>query len=493
MPGSVSAAALTNLTLAEAGDGGSWDDLGGGQGSNQSSDLPIQGAETRARRIDNGIRGFGYDAGTGQNLSTVGTHVGFWANVLQPGQIGTTQGLQFSLSDSATGSQSGNWDGHNFVAANYPNTGGWQRVWIDVTRTRDAGAGTLSTANIRGFGCEFDIGDVGGNAPNCHLDRIDHTATGLTLTAGTTGSPATFDDVETSDTASAFGIFNGSVLSGPLRIGGAATVFRENNFAISAGNQPLAASDWVRIDWEASNGGEDIQIEGFGFFDGVYHTFTGGAGVIDLSGAVISASPLAMTLSAAVTWGGSLVSSPTLTQNGANLNGLSISGGTDIVGAVIDDTGLFVGGSVTNCDRGIELVGAGPFTVDGVSFSANTVDIRVNSAGDVDVNLVNGADALTAENIGAGGVNLLNSVLVELIELVPNSSILIFNVTDNQELFRLVEPTDTFSGSVNFTGDIELLIRVRNHSTSPFYQDFRATGTLTSSGFSLTVNQILDE
>ena len=223
MPGSVSAAALTNLTLAEAGDGGSWDDLGGGQGSSQSSDLPIQGTETRARRIDNGIRGFGFDAGTGQNLSAVGRHVGFWANVLQPGQIGTTQGLQFSLSDSAIDSQSGNWDGHNFVAANYPNTGGWQRVWIDVTRTRDAGAGTLSTANIRGFGCEFDIGDVGGNAPNCHLDRIDHTASGLTLTAGTTGSPATFDDVETADTASAFGIFNGSVLSGPLRIGGAAT------------------------------------------------------------------------------------------------------------------------------------------------------------------------------------------------------------------------------------------------------------------------------
>ena len=175
---------LTNITLAEAADSANWDDLGGGQGSAQNSDLPLQGSETRARRIDNATRGFGFDNAAAEDISATGVHVGFAVNVLQPGQIGGTQGLEFSISDSATNCQSGNWDGHQFAAADYPAAGGWQRVWVDPTRTRDAGAGTLNLANAQNFGCEFEMGDVGGTSQNCHLDRIDHTATGLAITAG---------------------------------------------------------------------------------------------------------------------------------------------------------------------------------------------------------------------------------------------------------------------------------------------------------------------
>lgn len=325
--------ALTNITLAEAGDGGNWVDLGGGQGSSQSSDLPLEGAETRARRIDAGIRGFGFNAGSGQDLSATGTHVGFWVNVLQASQIGTTQGLEFSLSNSA-GSQTGNWDGHQFQASDYPIEGGWQRVWIDLSRTRDAGSGTLNLASIQGFGCEFDMNNVGGNAPNCHLDRIDYTNVGITIDGGSVGTPATFQEAIDLDAANAFGIINSVFLRGPIVIGGAATVFDATNFVLRAGVQPLAASDWIRIDTDLTNAGTEITWGAWTLIE-TGLTVTGTAGTFNMgTGAFVSAP--AITLNTAVTWAGRLTASDTLDVNGADISGTTIEQSTGTSAAIWD-------------------------------------------------------------------------------------------------------------------------------------------------------------
>ena len=76
------------MTRAESADSGSWDDIGGGQGSAQNSDLPIDGTETRARRADNVTdKGHSYDNTTTLDISGTGVHVGWWLNVLQPGSV----------------------------------------------------------------------------------------------------------------------------------------------------------------------------------------------------------------------------------------------------------------------------------------------------------------------------------------------------------------------------------------------------------------------
>lgn len=325
---------LTNITLAEAGDGGSWIDLGGGQGSAQSSDLPIQGAETRARRIDAGIRGFGFDTGGSTDVSSVGTHIGFWANVLQWQLIGTGQGLEFSISDSASGCQSGNWDGHQYPASAYPVKGGYIRVWVDVSRTREAGSGTLALANARGFGCEFEMGNVGGNAPNCHLDRIDYTNSGITIDGGSVGTPATFQEAIDLDAANAFGVLDADFLEGPLLIGGAATVFSDTNFSLKANTQPLAASDWIRIDTDLTNAGTEITW-GSWTLNGIGLTVTGTAGTFNMGTGNMVSAP-AITLNSAVTWSGKLVSSGTLDINGADVSGTVFEQSTGTSAAIWD-------------------------------------------------------------------------------------------------------------------------------------------------------------
>lgn len=194
---------LTNITLAETGDSGNWDDIGGGPGSAQDDDSPIQGTENRGRRIDNNTaRGFGYDVTTPIDMSGEGMHVGFWIQVLQPGLIGSN-GLEISIGDSGTDCQSGNWDGHYFTAAQYEEAqvvGGWIRIYLWANRPRDAGSGTLNYATgPRNFGSLYPMGDVGGTTPNTKMDRIDYTTAGVRLHGGTGGTPTIIQDIVDAD------------------------------------------------------------------------------------------------------------------------------------------------------------------------------------------------------------------------------------------------------------------------------------------------------
>lgn len=194
---------LTNVTLAETGDSANWDDITGGPGSVQDDGAPIQGAQYRARRIDNvTTRGFGYDVTTPIDLSAENMHMAFWVNVLQPSLI-VSNGLEISVGDSGTDCQTGNWDGHYFTSANYlaaQFVGGWVRIYLDLDRPRDAGAGTLNYATgPRNFGSLFPMGDVGGTTPNTQLDRIDYTTLGVRLHGGTGGTPTVISDIVTAD------------------------------------------------------------------------------------------------------------------------------------------------------------------------------------------------------------------------------------------------------------------------------------------------------
>ena len=365
---------VTNLTRAEAADAASWADIGGGSGSSQNSDLPLEGVETRARRISNKNIGFGYFAPATVNLTAAGTHLGMWFVVLQPGQI-NTGGLELSLSDSTLGPQSGNWNGYVFTGADYPPTGGWVRAWVDLSRARDVGAGTLNRANSRCFGINFSMLTVGGTAQNCQIDRIDYTSSGLALTGGTPVAPAVFQDIATYDNANAIGIFDGDFLNGPLTLGGTSSHFEDANYAIKAGVQPLAAADWFRITINLSAATSAVYLRS-GLLSGIGLVFVGTAGTCSLGSTVLLDAP-AITLNSAVRWFGSLTASGTLTVNGADLRSLTVDSSVAASAVIYNDaanpSGLIDGMRFTSAGtgHGLELGTNSPtaITLNGLSFT----------------------------------------------------------------------------------------------------------------------------
>lgn len=492
MPGTVTDN-LTNITFAEAADAAAWDDLGGGQGSAQNSDLPIQGSETRARRVDAAVRGFGFDNGAGIDISAAGVHVGMWFNVLQPGLIGAN-GAELSLSDSGTNCQSGNWDGHRYFSADYPATGGWVRAWLDPTRTPEVGAGTLSLSGVRNYGIEFDMGNVGGNAANCHIDRIDHTASGLTLSGGTSGDPAVFADLSAYDETNAVGIFDGDFLNGPITLGGASSHFEDSNFAIKAGNQPLAAAGWIEITADLTSATSVVNFPS-GFFSGIGFVVNGTGGTADWGSTVISNAP-AITLTSAVALSGSLVASATLTSGGAVLDGLTVDGGTDTVGVIVSSGTVSSLAAVRNCNRGQELTGAGPFTVIGTQYANNTIDIRVNDAGDVTVNLSGGANATTCENIGAGNCTLVSSISWTIAGLPVGAELTITDTAATPNVLFHIEATVTGTEVYSFDGadagnDVVVLV-VPDPATDGALEAFDTDQSLPAADVTLQIDLLAD-
>jgi len=65
--------------------------------------------------------------------------------------------------------------------------------------------------------------------------------------------------------------------------------------------------------------------------------------------------------------------------------------------------------------------------------------------------------------------------------------------TAGDVIFNGIATTDPFVFSLNYEGDMEMLYRVRNSSSPPYYQTVENVVTLLATGFTGSVNQILDE
>jgi hypothetical protein len=290
---------LTNITVAELAEGGNWDDIVGGPGSAQTSDSPIQGAEARGRRISNTIRGFSYDTTTPINLSGAGMHVGFWVLIFQPGQI-NADGIELLVGDAST-PKAGNWGGFFFDVAQYPPSGGWIRVWLDLSKTPNTSGGTYARTALRQFGCEFDMAAVGGSALNCQLDRIDYSTAGLLIHSGTIGSPAVFANFVTTDSGTdtnRYGVVipnNGVVfVNARLTIGNStATVFTDSGFALAFANQVLCATTFMGVTIDLQNASTAVNLTSGSIRSGGTITkgdflVTGTAGVLNMYGVNLS-------------------------------------------------------------------------------------------------------------------------------------------------------------------------------------------------------------
>jgi hypothetical protein len=269
---------LTNITNAEAADASSWIDIGGGAGSSNGDEIVIQGSEARGRRVDNNIRGFTFDNGSGIDLSAEKVLVGLWVFCAQPKSIDNTNGYGITFSSHATDPTLDRWIWRVFTSTSYPDVGGWQRIWLDINRlTPGVTTGSPDNTALRLFGIIVDMLDVTGTSPNNWQDRTDYLAANtiaLVLDAGTAPSPATFQDFIDADEGtsgnkygiwqSRAGVFYCSIRSG---IGDdTATVFNDSGFVVVFPNQTqndgeeMIAFDHQGLTVDLQNASTDIDM-----------------------------------------------------------------------------------------------------------------------------------------------------------------------------------------------------------------------------------------
>lgn len=407
---------LTNHTQAFAADGGLWADSGGGPGSAQDSNAPIEDPENRARRIDGNDRGFSLGKGT-LNLSAAGLHLGMWVRSFQP-SLTTLIKLKFGGGGTPDNNPRSE---HHFDGTLYPKKGPWIRLWVDPNRTPELTSGSLNLAAVAWLGANFEMGNVSGTSPNCHIARMDYGTEGILI-----DNDGTFAEAETEDQANALEILNDGVLNGPVRI----KSMTDTNFAIAASPlQPLAATDWIRLDidnTDAADNGVDWTGGGW-FLEGILLTVTGTEGTVNLGTGTLLSAP-AITFNPSVVFPGSVVNSQPLDANGANLAGVSFSGALGTHAVSVDNLALVAGADFVSrgaghaVDRGTVSVSVGEVwsaTSSGYDAGAAGSPATTTNTGNEDIRVTvasgqtytitvqSGSTVPSVKNDGPGTVNVV--------------------------------------------------------------------------------------
>lgn len=153
--------------------------------------------------------------------------------------------------------------------------GGWQPLSIRTTETPDAtSGGSADISNANGVGVSFTV-TLGASKINCWWDNV-HYGTTVTVTGGTSGSPATFADIITQELTSRWGFFTESegviFCQSKLAIGDAAgvsdTYFEDTSKIIVFRDKPVGtlyditfqgnATGTTEIYWGESAGGRGV-------------------------------------------------------------------------------------------------------------------------------------------------------------------------------------------------------------------------------------------
>lgn len=409
------------------------------------------------------------------------------------------------------GTSRGEWDVPP-VTSELKRNGAFVTRVIDLTRdfsriaagswTTTGNPAQLSNVTQMGGGLQTSV-SIMGSFNNAQVDQMT-IGWGIRLSGGTSGTPDTFETARAADEdAGIWGWSQGRTLKGGIYIGpetgSAASVFSSENERRVFAASPVAAG-FYRV--EARGAGTDVTLLAVGVeaedSSVARWNYTVGADTNSWTDTDSVYSGIGtMTLEASATLTGLKVSDFTsITQNGATVSGLNISSGTGASAFIMDDYStvsdtVFAGNNIA-IDATAAII-ADAVELDGLKFSGNTTDVTVNSASDITIKNLNGSDALTCTNTGAGGCTIETSVTISLTNIIPGSRVYIRDITNGINLFNEIAATTVFTGVVAYAGDITIRVRVRNASGSPKYKPFETTDSLTDIGFSLSVNQLLDE
>lgn len=473
--------------------------IGGGQGPTTNTDIFIQGAQSGARRQSNTtLTGFWLSDTAANDLSADNVHVGMW--------IFHTHYAVLTAVQVWIGSSTTNYDVHIFPLTAYPDTGGWVRIWVDVSRTPDSTGGTgLNEASAQHFGIVQSIPAVGGNAQNLVMDAIDSTATGLLLT-GTTGLWSDFSTADANST-NQYGVvrnINGVYfVRARLTLGSATSlVFSDTGFVIVFPDQPLVSDTFMGITIDLQNASTSVTwtngvINSSGTKQGDLIT-SSTSGSFTATGMTFSRLRQITLTSACEVSASSFASCDKLTHSGAIISECSISASTTADGEafiVTADPSNISDCSFTFSDgHAIEITSPGTYTFSGNLFTgfgatgSNDAAIYNNSGGSVTLNISGGGNTPTYRNGAGASTTINNNVSVTLTGLVNNTEVRVYAVNTTTEL---AGQEDVITGSFAFTLQAGTVVDIRIFNVQYETADI-LNYTVPSSDASIPIQQRFD-
>jgi len=530
-------------TVWGVGGGGTWQDWGAGGGSAANSDIFVYGS-SRARKVSNGIKGFGKVAGGGGGEDWTGRVVQqLWLVTAGVNLLNTRANGGVAIRVEDTSGNISDW----YVDGSDTYTGGWRNAIVDLDLPESANNGTAADLTaVYAVGMVWDMtAGVGGGDPNCYVDRLAYWPnTGIVVTGDTLGpTPPTnnqfIEHLEfwSEDSSGAWPL-KGLVTT----VDGVTTCIPK--FVLSPGSGGFYSTD-ERVVFRdlVYDDGTNVRsaVPEIGFESGASETdpisFTR-LYVLAESDPDITASP------AGRIWDFSTASDLTLDTcqiigfNGTN--GVQLGAATNTISFTsfvecgqVQDTGAEIRGctfrNTTDADgayqwttstdmadcrffsdgtgHGIDIASAptDPTTTNfdnivAVSFGANdTANAFVdnNTGHDVLIAALNGSSGITVNTTTntavQTSVNVTFNGIVSGSRLYIEAAETVGTVTVGDELENVSVTTDPYTYVHSYEGDLDITYNVRRGTTAPLYKPVEGSGTIGATGVTFFIQQVADE
>ena len=526
---------------------GDWSEEGGGTMS-LTNDVYLYGDSSIAGKYasKSGLQQFDLGSGNELDFDTGGNEEGqfiyMWINLATFGVLETlaNKGLAIRISSSSPGTS--NYKDYLIAGSDGSNgwTGGWKLFVIDPTKTASFTNGTCDIGSIRTLGVWIDTA-ASVRAESLFIDQIA-VGTGLRITGTSTTAIKDVVDYCTDYTNRAWGMLQerdgiyyafGKLYIGDSTNQSADVSFADSGRIIQFGTSQYYESGAWKTTFPVDASGiiiEDHSSYKTEFTDGVIVGTQNGR-----SGSVIignSDQNIVMDL-----YGGNNAASATLCYgttfkslkgafNSGNDTGHKFLGCSFVKCSQFDPVGAPV---IRNCTfaetvdvdaallwnanidiqlcafiantlgAGIEHPAQGTFGYTDLLFSGNTYDMLYSAAASSGVLTINATDSnpSTSEitNPTGNSVSIVNSVNIDIYvkdtanNAIEGASVAVYKSSDDTELMNELTAVTTglATQSFNYTGSTDVYIRVRKSSTGTRYIPVLTTGTIGSSGLTLTV------
>jgi len=512
-------AVSSNVTLLEDMEGSpSISNIGGGSGASTNDDIFIESTQSVGRRSDNATdKGFIIDSGVTTDLSGTEEHVGFWLWITQWAQVTSISAL--------IGSSSSAYDEHDVPLAQYPDLGGFIRVWASVARTPDGTGGAgLTPSSASNYGTIVTIGNVGGNAANQILDAVHSSSnTDGLLWDGAGGDFEAFATFEDSNRTGVIITSNGIFFAlARVNIGSATTTtFTDSAFVVVFPDNDLCTSTFMGVTFDLQNASTAITLTNGSFQAADVNStnkgdllVTGSSGALTWTGAsIVGLRVIELTTGVALT-DGSIVSCGQIDAAGATLVGTSVSDYTGATGTaallwdVATDTDTYLddmsfdkgSGTVhaielgTNCPTTITFRGHDYGSGYNASNQQNDSTIYNNSGKTITIN-VSGGDTPSYRD-GAGATTIVQNTVTVSCTVVDSDGVAVqgarvrFEESVGGTLVNqgTTDATGLFTFSYNYSADTDVDVVVRLKG----YLPQRIAATIVNTGLTVPVTFIRD-